>query len=82
MKRMLISDEQLNAYRLEGTMLRVIRDADPNNDVRGIVVAWNDDVVLIRKRNRKVVELKRSYVFQAFEADRPEEWTLPEDKDE
>lgn len=74
----MINDEQLDQYRVEGTLLRVIRDADPKNDVRGIVVAWNDDSVIIRKRNRNVVKLKRNYVYQPADAPRPEAYTLPE----
>jgi len=74
----MITDEQLDRYRVDGTMLRVIRDADPANDVRGIVVAWNDDTVMIRKRNRRVLQLKREYVYQPIDAERPEEWTMPD----
>jgi hypothetical protein len=61
----MITDEQLNAYRLEGTLLRVVRDANKENDVRGFVVAWDDLAVLIRKRsNKNLVKLDRRYVYQ------------------
>ncbi|MDT9725011.1 hypothetical protein DUZ99_08385 [Xylanibacillus composti] len=65
----MITDEQLNLYRLEGVKVRVIRDAEPKNDVLGIVVAWNEQEVLIRKQNRKVLQLSRSYRIQP--ADQP-----------
>lgn len=67
----MISEEQLDQYRVNGTQIRVIRDADPANDVTGIVVAWDDESVLIRKRNRRVVKLSRTYTFQPFEQERP-----------
>ncbi|MCD1259141.1 hypothetical protein B5M42_009850 [Paenibacillus athensensis] len=73
----MISDEQLDALRVEGTFLRVVRDVNPENDVRGYVVAWDDESVLIRKRSRKVVKLRRSYVYQPYTEPRPAEFTLP-----
>ncbi len=60
----MITDEQLNNYRLSGEMVRVVRDSLEENDVKGIVVAWDDNHVLIRRRNRKVVKLDRNYLFQ------------------
>lgn len=60
----MISDEQLDAYRLSGEKIRVIRDALPENDVRGIVVAWNDNQVMIRRPNRNIVKLDRNYTYQ------------------
>ncbi len=63
-----IGDEQLDAYRLAGTMLRVMRDADRTHDVRGIVVAWDAHTVLIRKRGAKVVvKLDRGYRYVPME---------------
>ncbi|RCX21687.1 hypothetical protein DFP94_102443 [Fontibacillus phaseoli] len=59
----MISDEQLNEFRLSGEKVRVVRDSIPENDVRGIVVAWDDTHVLIRKPNRNVVKLDRSYSY-------------------
>ncbi len=67
----MVSDEQLNTYRVEGVKVRVIRDAEPKNDVLGIVVAWNEQEVLIRKQNRKVLQLPRKYRIQP--ADQPRE---------
>lgn len=60
----MISDEQLDRYRIEGTLLRIVRDADPANDVRGFVVAWDDSTVMIRKRTRRVVKLDRAYHYE------------------
>lgn len=60
----MISDELLDQYRLSGEKIRVVRDGLPENDVRGIVVAWDDTHVLIRKPNRNVVKLDRSYIYQ------------------
>lgn len=57
----MISDEQLNEYRLSGEKVRVVRDALAENDIRGVVVAWDDTHVLIRRPNRNVVKLDRSY---------------------
>src|SRR5690606_41876072 len=61
-------------FRSNGTKIRVIRDTEEKNDVKGIVVAWNDSDVLIRKQNRKVIKLSRRYVFQPFD-ERSEEHT-------
>jgi hypothetical protein len=66
----MITDDQLNEFREIGTKLRVIRDIDPINDVKGIVVAWDEHSVLIRKQNRKVIKLVRSYTFQPWEQER------------
>lgn len=61
----LITDEQLDKHRVEGTLLRVVRDAERENDVRGFVVAWDESSVLIRKRStRRLVKLDRRYVYQ------------------
>jgi len=67
----MITDEQLNEYRLNGTRVRIIRDANEANDVRGFVVAWDDEVVIIRKQNRKVLKLPRTYTCQPANAERP-----------
>jgi hypothetical protein len=61
---MMISDEQLDRYRVDGVQVRVIRDALEMNDVIGTVVAWDDKTVLIRRKNRRVVQLDRRYFFQ------------------
>jgi hypothetical protein len=70
-----MDEQQLDRYRLDGTKVRVIRDALEQNDVVGIVVAWDDASILIRRPNRKVVKLDRSYRIQ--EADEPRHWELP-----
>lgn len=66
----MVSDEQLDHYRQEGTRIRVIRDANAKNDLKGIVVAWNAEYVLIRKGNRKVVKVSRNYHFQPLTEER------------
>jgi len=66
----MISDKQLDRYRVDGMRLRVIRDSDPNNDVSGFVVAWDENSVLIRKQNRNVVKLDRTYVYQPRDMER------------
>jgi len=66
------TDEELNEYRLKGTQVRVIRDNSETNDVKGIVVAWNDDEMIIRKPNRRVVKFSRKYVVVPADAPRPE----------
>lgn len=75
----MISEDELDLYRVESTLLRVIRDVSPTNDVRGIVVAWDDEHVLIRKKNRRVVKLSRGYVYQRYEDERPPEFMLPQE---
>lgn len=67
----MITDEQLDQYRIDGTLLRVVRDENRDNDVRGYVVAWDEHSVLIRKRStRHMVKLDRSYVYQPIEEKR------------
>jgi RNase P/RNase MRP subunit p29 len=66
----MISDEDLNQFRVNGTKLRVIRDAETVNDVKGIVVAWDEQTVVIRKQNRNVVKLARDYIYQPWELER------------
>ena len=68
----MLSDEELNAYRVNGTKVRVIRDNVASNDVRGVIVAWNEDELIIRKQNRNVVKLPRQYTIIPADADRPE----------
>ncbi|WP_028547819.1 hypothetical protein [Paenibacillus sp. UNC451MF] len=75
----MISEEQLDHYRVEGTKLRVVRDADPVNDVKGIVVAWDDKTVMIRKQNRRIVKLDRSYHYQPFIEERYAGWSANEE---
>lgn len=68
----MITDDQLDAYRIEGIKVRIVRDADPVNDIRGLVVAWDDESILIRRPNRKVVKLSREYFVQRADEKRPE----------
>ncbi|TNJ65276.1 hypothetical protein FE784_15760 [Paenibacillus hemerocallicola] len=68
----MITDEQLDAYRIEGIKVRIVRDADPANDVRGIVVAWDDESIIVRRPNRKVVKLSRDYLVQPASEKRPD----------
>jgi len=70
----MISEEQLDAYRVEGAKVRVVRDAMEMNDVVGIVVAWDDDTIMIRRPNRRIVKVGRSYPVQR--ADEPREALL------
>ncbi|MDQ0086750.1 hypothetical protein J2T12_000144 [Paenibacillus anaericanus] len=60
----MITDEELNAFRLSGEKVRVTRDAIEANDIRGIVVAWDDTQVMIRRPNRNVVKLDRNYIYR------------------
>ncbi|WP_433708513.1 hypothetical protein [Paenibacillus illinoisensis] len=62
----MISDAELDALRLSGEKVRVVRDGLESNDVTGIVVAWDGEQVLIRRQNRRVVKLDRSYHYQLF----------------
>lgn len=62
-----MSDKQLDHYRQEGIKVRVVRDEIAANDVLGIVVAWNEEQVMIRKPSRRVVKLSRSYTYEPAE---------------
>ncbi|PYE52345.1 hypothetical protein HUB98_27245 [Paenibacillus barcinonensis] len=62
----MISDTELDALRLSGEKVRVVRDELESNDVTGIVVAWDEAQVLIRRQNRRVVKLDRRYHYQLF----------------
>lgn len=66
----MLSDKQLNAFRISGEKVRVVRDGLKENDIRGIVVAWDDKQVLIRRPNRNVVKLDRNYVIQPSKEER------------
>jgi RNase P/RNase MRP subunit p29 len=66
----MLSDEQLNEYRVEGTKVRIVRDNIEANDVKGIVVAWNEQFIIIRKQNRKVIEVPRQYLCQPMTEER------------
>lgn len=60
----MMSEEELDGYRQSGEKVRVVRDGIRENDVRGIVIAWDDEHVLIRRPNRNVAKLSRSYIIQ------------------
>ncbi|BFH15326.1 hypothetical protein J6TS7_46540 [Paenibacillus dendritiformis] len=72
----MMDEMMLDRFRQEGTKVRIVRDMLEANDVIGIVVAWSEDEVMIRKRNRRIVKLSRSYWIQPFSEPRPElgEW--------
>jgi hypothetical protein len=59
----MVSEDELDRYRLDGIRVRVERDSERANDIRGIVVAWDGETVLLRKLNRKLVKLPRSYRY-------------------
>ncbi|MBW5445126.1 hypothetical protein GE107_03480 [Cohnella sp. CFH 77786] len=71
-----MDEAQLDQFRIEGTKVRVIRDALEQNDVVGIVVAWDDASVLIRRPNRRVVKVERKY--RILPADEPRTWDIGE----
>jgi hypothetical protein len=66
----MVTADMLQQFRLSGARVRVRRDADPANDVLGIVVAWDEEMVLLRKANRKLVKLSREYGFEAENAEK------------
>ncbi len=66
----MINEEQLNQFRLSGEQVRVVRDEMEVNDVHGIVVAWDDESVMIRRPNRRVVKLSRTYSYQPVATER------------
>ncbi|WP_028562556.1 hypothetical protein [Paenibacillus pinihumi] len=66
----MLSDEQLDAFRVQGTAVRVVRDHIEGNDVYGIVVAWNEEQVMIRKKSRRIVKLSRSYRYEPASEER------------
>ncbi len=68
-----MNDDQLDQYRVEGMKVRVVRDALEQNDVVGIVVAWDEEHLLIRRPNRRVVKVKRGYDLQL--ASEPRKWS-------
>lgn len=67
----MITDDQLNEYRVSGEPVRVVRDDLESNDVMGIVVAWDNEKVMIRKKSRRVVQLSRSYLYVPQSMERP-----------
>lgn len=60
----MISEERLDGFRQSGETVRIVRDGLESNDVSGIVVAWDESSVMIRKPSRRVVKLSRTYLYQ------------------
>jgi len=60
----------LDQFRQAGTFVRVVRDLLEINDIQGYVVAWDEEQVMIRKSNRRVVKLSRSYMIQPMNVPR------------
>lgn len=67
----MVSEQQLDAFRQSGELVRVVRDNLESNDVQGIVVAWDDEIVMLRKRSKRVVKLSRTYTYIAASEERP-----------
>ncbi len=67
----MVAEEQLDRFRQSGETVRVVRDGIESNDVLGIVVAWDDSSVVIRKPSRRVVKLSRSYQYLPESGERP-----------
>lgn len=67
----MITEEQLDAFRQSGETVRVVRDGLEMNDVLGIVVAWDESSVVVRKPSRRVVKLSRSYLYVPASQERP-----------
>ncbi|MCM3747185.1 hypothetical protein M3223_07425 [Paenibacillus pasadenensis] len=65
-----VDENLLDEYRQSGEKVRVVRDEMEQNDVVGIVVAWDDDSVMIRRPNKRVVKLSRSYSYQSASSPR------------
>ncbi len=61
----MISEQVLEQFRQSGETVRIIRDEMEQNDVYGIIVAWDDTSIMIRRQNRRVVKLSRSYQIEA-----------------
>ena len=66
----MMEEEKLDRYRVEGAKVRIVRDAMEMNDVVGIVVAWDDDTVMIRRPNRRIVKVSRAHRIQRAEEPR------------
>lgn len=62
----MLTDDQLNELRESGERIRVVRDDLEINDVVGIIVAWSDEQIMVRKRNRRIVKLDRNYSIQLY----------------
>jgi hypothetical protein len=60
----MITEEQLDAFRQSGEPVRIVRDGLAANDVYGIIVAWDDSSLVLRKVNKRVVKLSREYTLE------------------
>lgn len=69
----MVTDEELNRFRLSGEKIRVQRDSDPQNDVRGVIIAWDEKYVILRKPNRNLLKLPRYYIYSPARIKREEE---------
>ncbi|WP_424768999.1 hypothetical protein [Paenibacillus sp. sgz302251] len=67
----MVNEEQLDQFRISGETVRVVRDGMEQNDVLGIVVAWDDSTVVIRRPNRRVVKVSRKYTYVPASEERP-----------
>ncbi|PWV90978.1 hypothetical protein DFQ01_13928 [Paenibacillus cellulosilyticus] len=66
----MITEEQLDAFRQSGEPVRIVRDGLAANDVYGIIVAWDDSSLVLRKINKRVVKLSRDYTLERAADDR------------
>lgn len=66
----MITEEQLDAFRQSGEAVRIVRDGLAANDVYGIIVAWDDSSLVLRKVNKRVVKLSRDYTLERAADDR------------
>mgnify|MGYP001271627395 CR=1 FL=1 len=66
----MITEEQLDAFRQSGEPVRIVRDGLAANDVYGIIVAWDDTSLVLRKVNKRVVKLSRDYTLERAADDR------------
>lgn len=60
----MITEEQLDAFRQSGEPARVVRDGVAANDVYGIIVAWDESSLVLRRINKRVVKLSRDYTLE------------------
>lgn len=66
----MITEQQLDDYRQSGEPVRIVRDGMPANDVYGIIVAWDETNLVLRKINKRVVKLSRTYKLERAADDR------------
>ncbi|WP_040714165.1 hypothetical protein [Paenibacillus curdlanolyticus] len=68
----MITEQQMDEFRLSGESVRIVRDGIPANDVYGIVVAWDEESIVIRRINKRVVKLSRTYKLERATDERGE----------